>query len=724
MYNKIKDKVKEYFKDIWQDKVKRITLILYFVLPFVANIIIESLNRRSLFKGLGFLFISFDIFMINMLIIMAILSITFVLRKRIPAMVLLTVIWTAMGIANYIIKSNRETPFSYSDVQDIKSVIDIFDKYMSDLQMIFLCIIVLVVIGLIGFLWYKSPKYSPKINYIRNLIYIAVVWIIMLSAVKIGQANDRVSDKFPNLTIAYQEFGFSYCFSYSFVSVGVEKPETYTNEDITSIAEKIQNVETVDEDNVETPNIIFLQLESFFDLKNVIGLELNTEATPNFSSLKEEYTSGYLTVNNVGYGTANTEFEIMTGMNLEDFGPGEFPYKTILKTATCESLSYILREYGYSSHAMHNNTGSFYSRNVVFKNLGYDTYTSIEYMYPKEYTPLGWVKDSILTEEILKSLNSTEEQDYIYAISVQGHGAYPSYELLEEPYIQVMSGIDDEERLNQYTYYANQIYEMDLFIGELISALSNYDEEVILVMYGDHLPSLGLTDEDLVNGDLYQTEYIIWSNYGYSIEDKDIETYQLGSRILQSLNIDGGIINKFHQVYQDENDYMAALKNLEYDILYGSQYVFGGVSPYVATDMQMGTYKVTIDSVKPEDINNPIKRPVEENDDDKDDQSIIDKITGDDTGTSVDDDIVEPGWVIVKGNHFTEYSHVYVNGDRCDTIYIDDKTLLGYAPELKSLDVIVVSQMWKSRTVISSTDEYMYIAVDKEEETPSSDEIK
>ncbi|MFQ9934322.1 MAG: LTA synthase family protein [Lachnospiraceae bacterium] len=721
MYNKIKEKVKIYLKEIWQDKNKRITVLLYFILPFFINIVVETLNRRSFIECLKFMITSFDVFFINMMIIMAILSITLLLRKRIPALILLSIVWIGMGIANFIIKSNRETPFSYSDMQDLKSVIDVFDKYMSDLQLIFLVIIILAVFAGIIFIWYKAPKYDKKINYIRSGIYIAVVWLVMILSANIGQALDRVSVKFPNMTIAYLDYGFSYCFSYSFISVGVEKPETYNNEDIKSIAEKIESVTTVDADNVETPNIIFLQLESFIDLTNVTDIQLNTPATPNFTSLKQEYTSGYLTVNNVGYGTANTEFEIMTGMNLEDFGVGEFPYKTILKTETCESLSYILREYGYTSHAIHNNTGSFYSRNQVFKNLGYDTYTSVEYMNPEEFTPLGWVKDSILTDEIMKTLESTEEQDYVYAISVQGHGSYPSYEVLEEPYIQITGGIDDEEKLNQFTYYANQIHEMDLFIGELINELSNYDEEVILVMYGDHLPSLGLTEEDLINKNLYQTEYVIWSNYGYSLENKDIETYQLGSRILQSLNMDEGIINKFHQVYQNEDDYLSALKKLEYDILYGDRYVFGGSNPYVATDMQMGTYPIEITSVMPEDINNPIPRPAD--DDEEDNESLIDKITGDDEGTDADTETVEPGYIVVKGNNFTSYSHVFVNDEKCDTIYIDESTLLAYVPELKSLDVVVVKQMWKSKTVISTTDEYMYITVEQEENSEDTENI-
>ena len=83
-------------------------------------------------------------------------------------------------------------------------------------------------------------------------------------------------------------------------------------------------------------------------------------------------------------------------MNLDFFGPGEYPYKTILKETTAESAAYNLKELGYGTHAIHNNDGTFYGRNKVFANLGFDTFTSLEYMNPIEENPTGWAKDKIL----------------------------------------------------------------------------------------------------------------------------------------------------------------------------------------------------------------------------------------------------------------------------------------------------------------------------------------
>ena len=125
----------------------------------------------------------------------------------------------------------------------------------------------------------------------------------------------------------------------------------------------------------QAPNIIMLQLESIINPTHMIDLEFSEDPVPNFRKLKEQFSSGYLKVPSVGAGTANTEFEVISGMNLEFFGAGEYPYKTILRKTTAESINYDLKDLGYSTHAIHNNKGTFYTRQKVFKMLGFDTFT-------------------------------------------------------------------------------------------------------------------------------------------------------------------------------------------------------------------------------------------------------------------------------------------------------------------------------------------------------------
>ena len=711
----MKDKIINYFKDIKENRTKKITVITFFLAPFLVNVIIEILNKRSFIKALGFMTGSFLTFVINYFIVLFTLSLVLFMKKRIVGILALSAVWIGFGIANFVLKSFRETPFSFNDIRLAGSVLDIIDKYLTPFSMVLIVVLVIFVIVVLIKLYIEVPKYAKKINIWLNMIYVAIIFLITYGAVLLGESQGWVSEKFPNMTIAYRDYGFVYCFANSVINTGVNKPEDYSADSLEEIVDKIYSEVTVDEDNVQTPNIIFLQLESFIDVNHVINLELSEEATPNFTTLKEEFPSGYLTVNNLGYGTANTEFEIMTGMNLEDFGPGEFPYNTILQSNTCESMSFILKEYGYVTHAMHNNTATFYNRHKVFKNLGYDTFTSIEYMYPETYTPLNWSTDALLADEILKVLESTDDVDYLYTISVQGHGSYPTTSVIEDPLITV-SGIENEERRYQFEYYVNQIKEMDDFIGDLTNRLSDYDEDVILVLYGDHLPSLALTEKEIDNANLYQTEYIIWSNYGFDIEDKDIETFQLGSRIMQALNIDGGVINKFHQIYSEDPDYLKALKALEYDILYGDNYVFDGQSPYVPTDMQMGTYPIYISGIEKDEgqyqyekIDNEIisADSAVDNEDGIGIDDVEEQETNSDGEVIIDENEYD-NYYFVIGENFTKYSRVYINGEMYETEFIDGNKLRIYIDNLSSLDTFVVKQYYKGK-ILSNTNDYIYI---------------
>ena len=188
------------------------------------------------------------------------------------------------------------------------------------------------------------------------------------------------------------------------------------------------------EDDTVKPNIIFLQLESFFDPELVNFLNISEDPIPYYRQLMKDYSSGYLRVPVVGAGTANTEFETISGMSLRYFGAGEYPYKSVLSEETCESAPYVLKNLGYATHAIHNNEANFYSRRSVFSRLGFDTFTSEEYMPDiSDVTATGWVKDHILTKEIIKTLDATDEPDYIYTISVQGHGDYPTEPVRDDP---------------------------------------------------------------------------------------------------------------------------------------------------------------------------------------------------------------------------------------------------------------------------------------------------
>ena len=97
-----------------------------------------------------------------------------------------------------------------------------------------------------------------------------------------------------------------------------------------------------------------------------------------------------------------------------------------------------------------------------------------------------------------------------------------------------MTGIEDEEVRSAWEYYVNQIYEVDQFIGDLVQALEDRKEPTVLVLYGDHLPTLGLKSEDLKGRYLYNTNYVVWDNIGLEKQDRNIASYQIMADVLRS----------------------------------------------------------------------------------------------------------------------------------------------------------------------------------------------
>lgn len=710
--------------------------------PLIINFIIELCSRRSLGDTFRYIFGSPLIFLYNSLIILATLSIVLLFKRRTFFFTLITTVWIGFGVTNGIILSNRVTPFTATDLTLADLGLGIISKYLSPLVTNLIAGLLILVVLSIVFLFFKGPKYKGKLNYKKNILIVVSVWAFLFLSTKVALGFNVISSYFGNIAFAYVDYGFPYCFSNTLLNTGIDKPKDYSPEKIASISDLITANSSTNqlgkddillasaegglnqENNVNKPNVVMVQLESFFDPTLVNYLQFSEDPVPNFRSLMENYTSGYLTVPSVGAGTANTEFEVLSGMSLQFFGPGEYPYKTILQESTAESVAYDLKELGYSAHAIHNNKGTFYGRNFVFSQLGFDTFTSLEYMNVEEYTPKDWAKDFYLTDEILKSLNSTEGSDFVYTISVQAHGDYPKEQLLDNPQISV-SGLPDEETTNAFTYYINQLYEVDQFVGQLVEALSNIDEDTVLVLFGDHLPTLGFADEDLVNNSIFQTEYVVWNNFDLPKRDEDLTAYQLTSSVLNSLDIDNGVLTKFHNQFRNTSDYLDDLKLLQYDMLYGEKYIYGGVNPFKTTDLKMGTYNISITDVYEEvatlEENEAIEDTVD-NTENLEDSEIVNDIENSEDSQILEDtessepveDLNQSKNLIVKGENFNEFSKIYINGKYTKTIFIDSNTIMAKNTNLDPNSSIVVTQRTTGGGKLSSTNEFIYPIVEEE----------
>lgn len=637
------------------------------------NLIIETLGRFStagMLAGLKFMFTDPIVFLYNTLIIFTTLVIASLVKRRIFVFTIVSLFWLAIGVTNGVILTQRMTPFTVKDLSNLEDGLTIITNYLSTWQIVLIAVAVVLAVAALVFLFLKGPKKKDTLHRKRNLFAVCLIFAFTFLSTSLAVSTGVVETFFGNLAYAYRDYGVVYCFTNTWLNTGIQKPAGYSEESIKDIFSKdelgddeamLLEAKDVDE---EYPNILFLQLESFIDPMTIKSIELSEDPCPNFRRLLSEYSSGELTVPACGAGTANVEFEVLTGLSVKFFGPGEYPYKAVLKEKTGESLAYDLNSIGYSSHAIHNHRAVFYNRNTVFSNIGFDTFTSIEYMKNVVKTPKNWAKDGVLVECIEDALDSTDGRDMIYTISVQGHGKYPSEELIKNPKIKVLSAADEETKW-KFEYYVNQIYEMDKFIGELIEMLSERDEPIMLAMYGDHIPAIDLTEDDLENGDLYGTQYLIWDNMGLKKDDENLHTYQLAAHMMDMVDMQVGTVFTYQQNHKNSETYLEDLKALGYDMLYGKNYIYGGSNPFEATKLKMGVNDIEIEGVF----------------------KIGEKY-------------------YIKGKNFTSYSKVTLDGEELKTIYLGEG-ILGLLEDVDPEDAanMKVSQIeTKNKEILSTTE--------------------
>ena len=679
------------FHKTWVMLWDKYPLLMQLPLAMVMCFVMEWLSRHSFLEAWGFVIEHTGPFLFNSYCIFAVYSIVFISRRQDFWRLLVTFFFTVLGVTNCIVLLNRVSPFGYTDLSMVSDLLTMQDsQYFTAEQAMLVVIALIFAIALMIVIAVKVPK-KPKRKplWLRIVVCLALLGSLYPATVFCRSAGIMTS-YFGNLAQGYLDYGYLYGFASSVFDRGMSRPFGYSESKIDSILEEDSNLgeNTIDEENM--PNIVVILLESMYDVSECSFLETSEDPIPYLHYLEENYSTGHCIVPVVGAGTCNSEFEVLTGMSVNFFGPGEYPQKTILKETDTESYADVLSDIGYGTHVVHNNGGNFYSRANAFSMMGFDTFTCKELLDITEYTPLGsWPTDDILIQPTLDSMASTEGPDFIYTITVEAHGSYPEYVVEEDPAITVTAEGKTEGQQNAWEYYVNRIYNVDDFIQKYIEAIDSTGEPTLVIMFGDHLPTMGLTEDEVATGSLYETKYFTWNNFGMEKEDEDLTTYELVSEYLDRLGIHNGTINAYHQTKEAEgveagtDDYLDDLEMLQYDILYGKRYVYDGEDGCPASDLQMGVNEVTIDSA-----------------------------------------YFFNGYLNIYGDNFTKWSKVYVNGEKVSTTYVSGQVLKIKASAVADGDTITVCQVGSSNTIFRESNEWNVVepGLESDEELDETEE--
>lgn len=601
----------------------------------------------------------------NYLLILMLTSIFFLVKRKYMVYFISFMVILGVAITTFFLMKVRGIPLTFSDLYSIGEAMEIADKYINK-TMIIIAVICLAFLIAVAVFLYKLDCDTKRFKLI-NFVLIFIVSIGFFSTVRSQQSKNIMQFKRWDIPASYKCNGLTYSTVESCVKYIRKKPNDYSQAKIQEIKDKVDKAEASDNRtlNNKKPNILFVQLEAFMDPTEVKGIKYSEDPIPNFRKLTQTFTHGMASAPTTGGGTVRTEFEVMTGNNIDYLTPGEIPYNTILKSKYYNSVATTLKSEGYKAHAVHNFQGNFYGRNNAYAKLGFDDFTSKEYMSNYELNEREWVKDVILTKYIEKALDSTKDSDLVYTVSVQGHSSYPTDAENYDFPIKV-SGTLDQKVLNQMYYYVNQIKGTDDFIGELVDMVNKRNEDTIILFYSDHMPKLKIFEDDDFYLDKYKAPFAFYANFDIEKYDIDeIESYELSSLMFKEAGLKYGPMERFNTYMKDDPEFSKMQDLIEYDVLFGKSYYINDDEKAKKNTLKMGVEDIVINNIE-----------------------------------------TKGNKMIIHGENFTTNSRVYLNDKQVDKKFIDENTL--EVDKIDNLDTISIKQIGRNSVVLSSTQDFKY----------------
>ena len=461
-----------------------------------------------------------------------------------PAVLILGIIAYGAGTVTYFKLEMRGEPLLPWDFQQLGDFMGVADNVKLSVQphMIVVALIFLLCLGL-SIIMPSSYRGMKRRGLIVRLI-LAIVGAVMSLGIFFGiYMSKEVCASFH----IYEDMWMQdrYYRNYSIVTgfltnlrvMQFEAPENYSQE---AVYERLDQVEKDlsdepmyedsyaaehEKDAVQTPNIIYVMNESFWDVSRLEGIAFDRDLTPNLKRLAQQGASGYVYSPSFGGGTCDVEFEVLTGFSLEHLPAGSKPYQQYVTDAT-PSLAQFLKGQGYSTVAIHGYYERMWSRNTAYPRLGLDDFISIEDMSDPDKRR-GFVSDMEMTQQIIEQYESRKENGpvFIHAVTMQNHTTYDESKYPQDELVNVLEhpGLS-EKTLSPLRDFATGVYEADAAMGALTDYFSQVEEPTIIVFWGDHFNPFGdgyeiyektgyIEKGDTSSPALHQTDLLIWSNY-------------------------------------------------------------------------------------------------------------------------------------------------------------------------------------------------------------------
>ena len=326
----------------------------------------------------------------------------------------------------------------------------------------------------------------------------------------------------------FNELGFPYCFCHQFTTYLVDRPEGF---DRAEAASWDQGGQTGLGEDV---NVIMVMNEAFSDITEDDAFAFTAEDDPlqNLHALEQDphAVSGHIVVSGFAGGTANTEFDVVTGMQASAIS-ADNPSSFRVVNRDLDSLFRLFGDDGYHTSFFHPGDDWFYNRENVYRWFGAEETVFIDQMESPAYKG-RWVTDDYmagLIEQEFEDAVADGEPLFHYTTTIQNHMSYTADkygEGYDYPEVPLNVAVSDEVA-SMLEVYVEGIRDADAMLGRLVDYFSQRSEPVVLVFLGDHLPYLG--DNQRAYAELgmdvalpeaeqadplcaYETPYVVWAN--------------------------------------------------------------------------------------------------------------------------------------------------------------------------------------------------------------------
>ncbi|WP_183100375.1 LTA synthase family protein [Nocardioides pelophilus] len=317
----------------------------------------------------------------------------------------------------------------------------------------------------------------------------------------------------------YRSNGFFGGFFYNMPISAMAKPAGYDQAAMDQIAARYaREAELINRDrtgSLDDVNVVLVLSESFTDPTQLEGFELERDPIPQTREVMAETTSGTMLAQLYGGGTANMEFETLTGQSIALFRPQMVsPYQMLVADyERYPSAVGWFKSQGHRAIAIHPYMVGLYKREQVYETLGFEEFIHDTSMQSKEMIEDNpYIDDAAAFDEVLHQIDEHDDPLMINLVTMQNH--IPVEDHYDDPIEVSGIGGDQADRIGQY---ARGLEHSDAALEQFLADLEASDEKSVVLFYGDHLP--GIYDSEVKNDNdselgLYQTPFFVWSSEG------------------------------------------------------------------------------------------------------------------------------------------------------------------------------------------------------------------